>query len=94
MASPAVDWSVPAPLRTLYWWPGVAFLLLASIDDVSLAVGLTMASGFALVAVGLLAPPLARRLTRAARRAAAEASTVAGIEPVQAPAPGPVSRAA
>ncbi|MHA6784332.1 hypothetical protein ACVGOW_25555 [Pseudonocardia saturnea] len=62
MAPDSPDWTVPAPLRALLWWPGVAFVLALVAPDA--AVGSIAAAGLVLVALGALAGAVGRRLTR------------------------------
>ncbi len=63
MATDSPDWTVPAPLRALLWWPGVAFVLALVAPDA--AVGSIAATGLVLVALGALAEAVGRRLTPA-----------------------------
>jgi hypothetical protein len=62
MAPEKREWTVPAPVRALLWWPGVAFVLVMVAPE-SAAVGIA-ASGAALVAIGAVAPIASRRLRR------------------------------
>ena len=62
MAPDKREWTVPAPLRALMWWPGVAFVLVMVAPE-SAAASIA-ASGAALIALGAVAPILARRLRR------------------------------
>lgn len=62
MAPDSPDWTVPAPLRALLWWPGVSFVLVLVAPQA--AVGSIVVAGLALVVAGLLAG----RLTRATAR--------------------------
>lgn len=77
MASDSPDWTVPAPLRALLWWPGVAFVLVLIAPDA--AVGSIATAGLVLVTLGALAGAVGRR----ARSAAVDA---VGIEPDYEPA--------
>jgi hypothetical protein len=52
MASEPHDWTVPAPLRALLWWPPVAFVM--ALLDPSAAVGTIAAAGAALAVLGVL----------------------------------------
>ncbi len=61
MATDSPDWTVPAPLRALLWWPGVAFVLALVAPDA--AVGSIAAAGLVLVALSALAGAVGRRLT-------------------------------
>jgi hypothetical protein len=63
MAPDKREWTVPAPLRALMWWPGIAFVLVMIAPDAAAAS--IAASGLALVALGALLPLAARRLRRA-----------------------------
>lgn len=67
MAPDKREWTVPAPLRALMWWPGIAFVLVMVAPDTA-AVSIA-ASGVALVAVGTVLPLVTRRL-RGPRRPA------------------------
>ena len=63
MAPDKREWTVPAPLRALMWWPGVAFVLVMVAPDAAAAS--IAASGVALVALGAVLPLATRRLRRA-----------------------------
>lgn len=63
MAPDSPDWTVPAPLRALLWWPGVAFVLALVAPDA--AVGSIAVAGMVLVALGAAAEVVGRRLPRA-----------------------------
>jgi membrane protein implicated in regulation of membrane protease activity len=62
MAAEKREWSVPAPVRALLWWPGVAFVLVM-VAPGSAAVGIAV-SGAVLVTLGVVLPLLARKLRR------------------------------
>ncbi len=64
MARDSREWSVPAPVRALLWWPGTAFLL--AIAFPAAAVGLIVAAGAVLAGLGWLAALAGRRRERAA----------------------------
>ena len=64
MARDAREWSVPAPVRALMWWPATAFVLVM-IDPEAAATSIA-AAGAGLVALGAVMPALARRLRRPA----------------------------
>lgn len=64
MAPDSPDWTVPAPLRALLWWPGVAFVLALVTPDG--AVGSIALAGLVLVVLGALVGAVARRLPRVA----------------------------
>lgn len=77
MVSEAREWTVPAPLRALLWWPPLA-LVVAMVDPAA-SVGTIALVGVALAVLGLGAAVMSSRVGR--RRAAgdvlAEASVVA-----------------
>jgi membrane protein implicated in regulation of membrane protease activity len=62
MAPDKREWSVPAPVRALLWWPGAAFVLVMVAPDAA-AVGIA-AAGVLLVTLGLVLPAVSRRLRR------------------------------
>jgi hypothetical protein len=62
MAPDKREWTVPAPLRALLWWPGAAFVLVMVAPDAA-AAGIA-ASGVALVTLGAVLPVVAKRLRR------------------------------
>ena len=64
MASQHHDWSVPAPLRTLLWWPPVAFVV--AMLDPSAAAGTIAVTGAVLAVAGVLGAAVGRRLSRQA----------------------------
>ena len=69
MAPEKREWSVPAPIRALLWWPGVAFVLVMVAPEAA-AAGIA-ASGVALVTLGAVLPLASRRLRRPRRTPAA-----------------------
>ncbi|MBW0092329.1 hypothetical protein I4I73_16710 [Pseudonocardia sp. KRD-184] len=75
MAPDSPDWTVPAPLRALLWWPGVSFVLVLVAPQA--AVGSIVVAGLALMVVGLLAG----RLTRAASEGGMVTSDRSELEP-------------
>lgn len=75
MAPDSPDWTVPAPLRALLWWPGVSFVLVLVAPQA--AVGSIVVAGLALVVAGLLAG----RLTRAASEGGMVTSEQTELEP-------------
>ena len=84
MTSEPHDWTVPAPLRSLLWWPPVAFVV--AMFDPSAAAGTIAVTGAALAVLGVLVSTvggaLARRLrgdVEAAEPAAAPLA-MAGVE--------------
>jgi hypothetical protein len=60
MASQSREWSVPAPVRTLLWWPAISFVLVIVFPDA--ATSAIVFAGAALAALGALASAAARRL--------------------------------
>jgi len=60
MAGDAREWTVPAPLRALMWWPAAAFVLVMVVPEA--AATSIAAAGVALVALGAVGPVVARRL--------------------------------
>ena len=58
------EWTVPGPLRALLWWPGAAFVLVL-VEPANAALYIAV-SGVALVALGFLAPMIARLVPRPA----------------------------
>jgi hypothetical protein len=62
MAPEKREWTVPAPIRALMWWPGVAFVLVMVAPE-SAAMGIA-GSGAALMALGAVVPFASRRLRR------------------------------
>jgi hypothetical protein len=75
MASEHHDWTVPAPLRALLWWPPVAFVL--AMVDPSAAPATIAVAGAVLAVLGVVGAAvggaIARRL--AARRVDAAPAT-------------------
>ena len=65
MAPDKREWSVPAPIRALLWWPGVAFVLVMVAPEAA-ATGIA-ASGVVLMALGTVVPLASRRLRRPRR---------------------------
>jgi hypothetical protein len=62
MAPHKREWTVPAPLRALLWWPATAFVLVMVAPDA--AAGSIAVAGAVLVAFGALASMVTRRLGR------------------------------
>lgn len=62
MASETREWSVPAPVRTLLWWPAISFVLV--VVDPEAAAGVIIGAGLALALLGGLLAAAARRLAR------------------------------
>jgi hypothetical protein len=69
MARDAREWTVPAPLRALMWWPATAFVLVMVAPEA--AATSIAAAGVALVALGAVTPLVGKRLRRPAVSAAA-----------------------
>jgi hypothetical protein len=91
MAPEKREWSVPAPIRALLWWPGVAFVFVMVAPD-DAAVGIA-ASGVVLVTLGAVLPLASRRLRRTSRRREAMADDRPTVEMPTVELP-PVGRAA
>ena len=60
MAPETREWSVPAPVRMLLWWPAISFVLVIVAPDA--ATGLIVVAGAALALVGGLLAAISRRL--------------------------------
>jgi hypothetical protein len=60
------DWSVPAPLRALLWWPPVAFLV--ALLDPGAAAGTIAVVGAALAVLGVLGATVGSVITRRTAR--------------------------
>jgi hypothetical protein len=86
MASEPHDWTVPAPLRALLWWPPIAFVM--ALLDPSAAVGTIAAAGAALAVLGVLVATVGGAV---ARRFAGRPGDP--VEPVPAPLPMPGTEA-
>ncbi len=71
MTSDTRQWSVPAPVRGLLWWPGVSFMLV--IVAPSTIEATIVASGALLAVIGGLAAAAADRLREHRAEAAAAA---------------------
>ena len=89
MAPDKREWSVPAPVRALLWWPGVAFVLVMVAPDAA-AVGIA-ASGATLVTLGFVLPVVSRRLRRPRRMPGMDDHPTVEMPTVEMP---PVGRAA
>ncbi len=86
----ARDWSVPAPLRALLWWPPIALVL--AVLDPSAAAGTIALTGGGLALLGLVGAALGGAVSRrldtgdgtnaepAARTLAMETITRSGAE--------------
>ena len=62
MPSEIREWSVPAPVRALLWWPAISFVLVVVAPDA--AAGVIIGAGAALALLGIALPAVARRLGR------------------------------
>ena len=72
MPPSARDWTVPAPLRALLWWPALSFVIVLVAPD--LAAGAIAATGLGLAALGAVLARL--RPAVPVREVAEPASTV------------------
>lgn len=72
MPPSARDWTVPAPLRALLWWPALSFVIVLVAPD--LAAGAIAVTGFVLAALGALLARL--RPSAPVREVAEPAGTV------------------
>jgi hypothetical protein len=79
MAPEHHDWTVPAPLRALLWWPPVAFVL-ALLDPTAAAWRIAVA-GAALAVLGVLGGAVARRMA-SRTTGAQDAEPAAATDPV------------
>lgn len=75
------DWTVPASLRALLWWPPVAFVV-ALLNPSAAAVTIAVA-GAALAVLGALGTTVGRRV--AARHLGRDAPLTTGAEPAFVP---------
>jgi membrane associated rhomboid family serine protease len=62
MARESREWSIPAPVRALLWWPAISFVLVIVAPDA--AVGAIVIAGAALALVGGLVAAATRRMRR------------------------------
>ena len=62
MVSEPLNWTVPAPLRALLWWPPLAFLLV--LVEPAAAAGTIALTGAALAVLGVVGSTVGRALTR------------------------------
>ncbi|MDT7553734.1 MAG: hypothetical protein QOI16_2270 [Pseudonocardiales bacterium] len=62
MPSEIREWSVPAPLRALLWWPAISFVLVVVAPDA--ATGAIVGAGAVLALLGTALSALARRIRR------------------------------
>lgn len=70
MAPETCEWSVPAPVRMLMWWPAISFVLVIMNPDA--ATGAIVVASAALAVLGGLLAAAARRLRKGAPALAAE----------------------
>lgn len=89
MVSEPHNWTVPAPLRALLWWPLLAFIVV--LLEPSAAPVTIAATGAALAVLGVVGCAVGRALTR--RRSAA-APTLVVTAPVDAAVPVAVEQRA
>ena len=73
MPSEIREWSIPAPVRALLWWPAISFVLVVVEPDA--ATGVIIGAGAALALLGAGLGVTARR-TRRPRRPAVESPTM------------------
>jgi hypothetical protein len=62
MPSEIREWSVPAPVRALLWWPAISFVLVVVAPDA--ATGAIVGAGLVLALLGAALSALARRISR------------------------------
>lgn len=62
MASEIREWSVPAPVRALLWWPAISFVLVVVAPDA--ATGVIVGAGAVLALLGAALGAVARRIGR------------------------------
>ena len=74
MAPETREWSVPAPVRTLLWWPAISFVLV--VVDPEAATGAIVGAGLVLALLGGLLAAAARRLTRRQEAQVAQDATM------------------
>ncbi|WP_232662791.1 hypothetical protein [Pseudonocardia sp. TRM90224] len=93
MARDPREWSIPAPVRALMWWPAASFVLVIVAPEA--AVGSIMLAGAALALFGGLLSTLARRIRRTAtvipHELPATETSVGDVQPVDVPSPGKVA---
>ena len=86
MQSEPHDWTVPAPLRALLWWPPVAFVV--AMLEPTAAAGKIALAGAVLTLLGVLVSTIGRALAR--RLAASDAPRVTSLRRTTADAVTPV----
>ena len=74
MVSEPHDWTVPAPLRALLWWPPLAFFLV--LLDPTAAAGTIAVTGAALAVLGVAGAAVGHAITRRRAPSADEAPTL------------------
>jgi len=74
MVSEPHDWTVPAPLRALLWWPPLAFLLV--LLEPTAAAGTIAVTGAALAVLGVAGAAVGRAITRRRGPSAEGAATL------------------
>ncbi len=87
MAPETREWSVPAPVRMLMWWPAISFVLVIVEPDA--ATGAIVVAGAALAGLGGLLAAMARRIRKSAPALAAQGpaleETTIEITPLETP---------
>ena len=73
MAPETRDWSIPAPVRTLLWWPAISFVLVVVAPEA--ATGAIVGAGAVLALLGGLLTAAARRLRSGTRVLAVDGPT-------------------
>jgi hypothetical protein len=68
------EWTVPAPVRALLWWPAAAFVLVMVAPDAA-AAGIAV-SGVGLMVLGAVLPMVARSVRRPRRSPTDDRPTV------------------
>ncbi|MEJ3658400.1 hypothetical protein WEH80_36130 [Actinomycetes bacterium KLBMP 9759] len=93
MARDPREWSIPAPVRALMWWPAASFVLVIVAPEA--AVGSIMLAGAALALFGGLVSAFARRVRRTATVIRHELPTTdrgsSEAQPVDVPSSGKVA---
>ena len=83
MAPETREWSVPAPVRMLMWWPAISFVLV--IVDPDAATGSILVAGAVLAGLGGLLAAAAQRVRRSAAVGATPEETTIEITPLETP---------
>jgi hypothetical protein len=92
MVSEPHDWTVPAPLRALLWWPPLAFFVV--LLDPSAAAGTIAATGAALAVLGTVGTAVGHAFTRRRASRASDAPTVTTARPAGSAVPVAVEQRA